>query len=692
MENNKELLLELYMEEIPPFELYKFNDFFKKELEKFLKDSGIDFEEGKILSTPRRVAYISEKVNDKQEDKEVIIFGPYKKSAFDADNNPTRALLGFLKGKGKKLEDISYQKDKKGEKIYFKDFVKGKTLEELLNTFFNKILMKKAPFKKSMKWASHNYTFIRPIHNIMALYNGKTLNIEYENLKSNNYTFGHLILAHNKLEITSISDYSKKLKENFVIPSWDERKEMILSQINKIEQEEKIKVDVDAHLLKEVINIVEYPSSFMGTFDKEFLVLPADVLSISMKKHQKYFPVYDNDGNITNHFLCVANVPMEGRDIVIHGNEKVLRARLSDAKFFYEEDLKKGLEPLVPKLEAVLFQKDLGSYADKVKRIEEIALKLNKDLSYNLSEEKIKKSASLIKVDLLTGLVGEFAGLQGVIGTHYAKKLNIDSDIALSIMEHYQPKTVNDEVPKSDLSVIMAMADKLDTLVGGFTAGLAPTGSKDPFALRRASLSILKIMTQRRDSLKLKDYFISPIFILKQKNDDDLLNILTSFFKERLKSFLKNNYKPDVVDAITVKRDVINKTTVELCEALNNFKNAEESKELILLVKRITNILKGDLLTIKGEIDSELLNLPEEKELFNWLNENSNKFNELFTQNNFKEAFNLALTSYSILDKFFEKVLVNDENENIKKNRQLLLKNLYSLLTNFVALEKLVIN
>jgi len=691
MENKKELLIELYVEEIPPFELYKLNDFFKNEIEKFLKSNDIKFENGMILSTPRRVAYCATEVSEKQDDKDVIVYGPYKHIAFDSNGEPTKALLGFLRGKGKSLDDISYQKDKKGEKIYFKNSIKGKTLEELLNDFTNKILMKKAPFKKSMKWSSHKYTFIRPIHSILALYGGETLNIRYENLVASNKTKGHLILANKELEINSIEEYKLKLRESFVIVNAKERKELILSQIKEIENKNNFKVMLDDYLLKEVVNIVEYPACFVGTFSKDFLVLPAEVLEISMKKHQKYFPVYDNNGKITNHFLGIANVPLEGREAIINGNERVLRARLSDAKFFYEDDLKKGLEILIPKLKDVLFQQKLGSYADKTKRIEQIALKLNKDLNYNVSEEKIKKSASLIKVDLLTGMVNEFAGLQGIVGTHYAQKLGIENDVALSIMEHYQPKTVNDEIPESNLSVLMALADKLDTLVGGFTAGLAPTGSKDPFALRRASLSILKIITQRNDDLELKDYFITPISILKGSNDDDLLNILINFFKERFKFFLKNNYKPDVVEAVTVKSDIINKTTVELCDSLNNFKNDSESKELILLIKRITNILKSDLHTVKGDINESLFDTQEEKELFSWLNNNSDKFNSLFNQNKFKEAFEVALTAYNVLDKFFDKVLVNDENPDIKRNRQLLLKNLYSLFTNFVALEKLVI-
>ncbi len=690
MEDKKDLLLELYVEEIPPFELYKLKDFFKTEIEKFLKDNDINFENGRILYTPRRVAYMANKVTEKQEDKEVTVYGPYKHIAFDSEGNPTRALLGFLKGKGKSVDDILYQTDKKGERIYFKDSVKGKNLDELLTEFFTKTLMKKAPFKKSMKWGSNKYTFIRPLHSIMALYGSRVLDIKYENLIAGNKTRGHLILANDKIEINSPSEYEAKLKENFVVADAHKRKELILSQIKKIESENNFKVMIDDYLMKEVVNIVEYPASFAGTFSDEFLVLPSEVLEISMKKHQKYFPVY-KDGKITNHFLGIANVPLEGREAVIAGNERVLRARLSDAKFFYEDDLKKGLDVLVPKLKDVLFQQKLGSYADKVKRIENIALKLNNELGYAVSEDKIKKSASLIKVDLLTGMVGEFAGLQGIVGTHYAEKLGVDKAVALSIMEHYQPKTVNDPVPESDLSVLMALADKLDTLVGGFTAGLAPTGSKDPFALRRASLSILKIMTQRDDNLELKDYFITPIEILKGNNDDELLNILINFFKDRFKYFLKSNYKADVVEAVTVKSDTINKTTVELCDALNNFKNGEESRELILLIKRITNILKNDLYTVEGEINESLLKTQEEKELFAWLNNNSEKFNSLFTENNFKEAFEVALTAYSVLDKFFEKVLVNDENPDIKKNRQLLLKKLYSLFTDFVALEKLVI-
>ncbi len=690
MQDKKDLLLELYVEEIPPFELYNLNDFFKTEIENFLKENDISFEEGILYSTPRRVAYYSKSVSSKQEDKEVTIYGPYKHIAFDSNNQPTKALLGFLKGKNKKIEDIKYEKDKKGERIFFKELVKGQSLEELLNLFFSKILMKKAPFKKSMKWSSNNYTFIRPIHSILALHGNEPIKITFENIISGKTTRGHLILANKQVEINSPSEYAQKLKELFVIPTPKEREEIILSQIKSIEEKHGFEVIIDDYLLKEVVNIVECPNAFIGSFSEDFLVLPEEVLTISMKKHQKYFPIYKK-GKICPNFLGVANMPLEGRKAIIHGNERVLRARLSDAKFFYEDDLKKGLDILIPKLKDVLFQQKLGSYGDKVLRIEKIANYLNEKLGYNIDSGKIKKSSSLLKVDLLTGMVGEFAGLQGIVGTHYAKKLGVEEDISLSIMEHYQPKTVNDEVPKNNLSILMALSDKLDTLVGGFIAGLEPTGSKDPFALRRASLSILKIMTEQNNNLELKEYFITPIEILKGQTDDKLLEKLIDFFKERLKFFLKNSYKPDVVEAVTSKSNIINKTTLELCEALNKFKEDEESRELILLIKRITNILKDDLFTLEGNIDEKLLQTTEEKNLYDWLKDNSEILKSDFENNKFEIAFKRASSAYKVLDDFFDKVFINVEDVLVKKNRQLILKNMYDLFTLYVSIEKLVI-
>ena len=684
----KDLLFEIYTEEIPPFELYKLNDFLKSEIEKFLKENEISFENPQLFSTPRRVAFKAENVSSKQEDKEVTVYGPYKKIAFDENNNPTKALQGFLKGKGKTLDDILFQKDKKGERIYFKDFVKGKNLDELLNDFLE-FFIKKAPFKKSMKWGTNKYTFIRPIHGILALYGEQTLNLKFENLKSSNKTKGHPILIKKDIEIKSPSSYEETLKNNYVIPSLNERKQIILKQIKDLEEKNNFKVIVDEYLLKEVVNIVEYPVCFVGTFNDEFLILPPEVLELSMKKHQKYFPVYNKENKITNHFLGIANVPV--KDSIVSGNERVLKARLSDAKFFYEDDLKKGLEILIPKLKDVLFQAKLGTYADKIKRVEYIALKLNETLNLNLSEEKIKKSASLIKTDLLTGMVGEFAGLQGIIGTHYALKLGIEEDIALTIMEHYQPKTVNDEVPQNELSVLMALSDKLDSLVGGFMAGLAPTGSKDPFALRRASLSILKILTQREENTELKNYFIPAIQSFSNKQDEELLKTLVNFFKERFKFFLKSQYKPDVVEAVISNSDIINGNTVKLCDALNNFKNDKKSKELILLIKRIKNILKEDLGNIDGKINEDLFQTEEEKNLYDWLKKNTDILFKLFKENEFKKAFETSLGAYELLDKFFDKVLVNDKNPDLKKNRQLLLNELYSLFTKFVSIEKLVI-
>jgi len=684
----KELLIEIYAEEIPPFELYRLKDFFQKELELFLKKNDISFLKGKMFATPRRVTYYSKEVSGKQLDKEIIVTGPYKKIAFDKDGNPTRALLGFLKSKNKTLDELSYQKDKKGERIFFKEFVTGVTLEKLLEKFIEKTLILKAPFKKSMKWGENSYTFIRPIHNILATYDNTPLNITFKDLKTNNETRGHLILAPETIKITDASKYEEVLEKQFVIADISKRKEIILSQIKDIEEKGNFTVKLDEGLLKEVVNIVEYPHSFVGTFDEKFLNLPDEALITSMKKHQKYFPVY-KDNKLSNYFVAVANVDVK-KDI-INGNERVLRARLSDAFFFYDEDLKKGLKPLVPKLDNVMFQKKLGSYGDKIKRIKDIALTLNssKYLDFNISEEKINEAADLIKVDLLTGLVSEFANLQGIAGYYYAKELKMDADIALAIKEHYQPKTINDEVPTSSLSILLSLADKLDNLVGGFWAGLAPTGSKDAFALRRTALGILKILTERDYKVSLNDYMMIAILALEHEPNDSLLEKTHIFIKDRFKHFLRNSYSSDIIEAVTDKTDVVNKTTMLLCKTLNEFKENKDSEKLITLIKRVTNILKSDLHTLSGEIDSSLLVEEEEKELFNWLEENGNKYSLLLSENRFEELLALSLTSYLPLDIFFEKVLVNDKNEAIKKNRQLLLISLYKLLTKLASLDKL---
>lgn len=681
----KNLFFEFYTEEIPPFELYLAVSSIEGFIENFATKHNIKMESGKMFSTPRRIAYLT-KAEEKQSDRKEIIWGPYKHIAFDANGNPTKALESILKSKNKKQEDILYKKDEKGEKIYFEEDVKGKHITELLPELMETILTK-IPFKKSMKWVNYTYTFTRPIHNISLMFDNKVVPFKYHNLETNDLTYGHLILNHDEIKLENVEKYEEYLLNKQVIASAEKREEKILNDIKLLEEKHNFKVIIDEDLLKEVVNIVEFPNPFVGTFDEKYLVLPKELLISTMKKNQKYFYVNDLSGNLLNYFIGVANIPMDKDEAIIKGNQRVIRARFEDARFFFEEDIKTGLTPLIPKLGDVLFQKQLGTYKDKVDRIKKIALKLNKQLNFNIDEQLINDGADLIKVDLLTGMVGEFPELQGIAGFYFANKLGINKDIALSIKEHYLPKTMTDEMPSIPLSLLLSISDKLDTLVGGFIAGMEPTGSKDAFGLRRIALSLLKIFTENNYTLSLDEYFDIAIecFTVKQSPKDNLI----LFFKERLKYFLRNNYDSDIVDAVMFKSNVINSITINLCEAVKEFKNNENFNNLVFLMKRIENILKDDLTKLTGEINSELLSLPEEIALCQWIDNNKANYKQLIIKKEFVNALTLAIDSFQTLDTFFLKVLVNDKDENIRKNRQLLLITLYNVINEIASLNQL---
>lgn len=684
----KSLLLEIYTEEIPALELEKAGTFFKNTLEKYLKDNELPFQPGKLYLTPRRIAYRSEGVTEKQADRTEEVFGPYKQYALDQDGKPTKALLGFLKSKKRDLDSISFKADSKGERVYFKEERIGATLESLLQPFFNKHLMPKFPFKKSMRWGTRNYSFSRPVYNLLAILGGEVLDISYHDLIANNKTFGHSILHFEPIVITDDADYERLLREQKVVADMEIRQEMIATEIKKIDAAHDFQSDLDPRLLKEVANLVEYPVPFLGTFSADYLELPQELLISSMKKHQKYFPVYQ-DGVLANYFIGVANIPMDSKKAIIAGNQRVLKARLDDAQFFFSEDLKRGLEPLLPRLDKVLFQKDLGSYGDKIRRIKATALELNQRLEFNLSTERVAQGADLIKVDLVTGMVNEFAELQGVAGFYYATKLGYSQEIALAIKEHYQPKTVNDPVPESKLSLLLALSDKLDTLVGGFLAGLAPTGSKDPFALRRAALSLLKILTELKEPLPIDTYI--DVALNSFKLTGDVKGNLIIFFKDRLKNFLRGDYAADIVAAITDRSNIINASTLKLCQAMKNFKADPDANQLVFLMKRITNILKKDLGKLSGEVNEALLKENAEKVVYQWILDHRKDYFTAIKEEAFEDALKIALTAFEPLDQFFLDVMVNDDDLALRQNRQLMLQTLFTLLNEIAALDQLVV-
>ena len=497
------ILLEIGMEEIPARFLKPALNDLEKNMKTYLKENRIVFEGIKTYGTPRRLILSISNLAEKQEDLNILNQGPAKHIAFGANGDLTKAGMGFAKSQGIEATDLDIIETPKGEYIAAKKFVKGKETKTLLPEAL-KGLVEGLTFPKSMKWSDKKIKFARPIQWILALSDNNLVEFEVEGYKSGKTSRGHRFFGEKEFTVTDIEDYFTKVKANNVIVDIEERKNMIVEMINKNCSSAGEKVVIEDELLDEVTNLVEYPYPIVGTFNSEFLEVPQDVLIISMQVHQRYFPILDSEGKLLPKFVVVRN-GIDGSENVRIGNEKVLSARLSDARFFYQEDLKKPLSENVEKLKYVVFQKDLGTIHQKLERSKKIAEKLVDILGFEGNKSDILRTIELSKADLVSNMIGEkeFTKLQGFIGAEYALKSGENEKVAKGIEEHYYPRYQGDRLPQNIEGVITGICDRIDTLVGCFGIGLIPSGSKDPFALRRSALGIVNIIFNSKLDLSI---------------------------------------------------------------------------------------------------------------------------------------------------------------------------------------------
>ncbi|MCO4799925.1 MAG: glycine--tRNA ligase subunit beta, partial [Colwelliaceae bacterium] len=543
------LLIELGTEELPPKSLKKLATIFFEQLTSQLKAADLPYESATWFATPRRLAIKVKGLVAKQEDKEIEKRGPAVSVAFDQAGEPSKAALGWARSNGITIEQAQRLKTDKGEWLLHKAVQSGKALEELIPEMVN-ISLNKLPIPKPMRWGSERIQFIRPVHTLTLMYGDKVINGETLGVSSNNLIQGHRFHHHGLVSLTHADNYEATLKEAFVIADYEERQQLIINQIQKAEQSLSASALVDQELLDEVTALVEWPVTLVGSFDEEFLEVPAEPLIYSMKDHQKYFPVKDKEGNLINKFIFVANIESKEPDKVIFGNEKVIRPRLADAEFFFKTDKKQTLESRLKSLESVLFQKQLGTLKAKSERIamlsEHIAKQVNEDtlLAY--------RAGLLSKTDLMSDMVLEFPQVQGTMGKYYARHDGEDENVSQALEDQYRPRYAGDSLPEGNIGCAVAIADKIDTLVGIFGINQPPKGDKDPFALRRAAIGLIRIIIEKQLDLDIAELVAESISHYGDKlSNENTLQQVIEFVLARFKAhYQEQNVSVDVIQAV----------------------------------------------------------------------------------------------------------------------------------------------
>ena len=685
---NNYLLLEIGVEELPSRFGQTTLDQIENNLSKLLKEERINFDNIEKYATPRRLTFVIKNLADKATDLEEEVKGPAKKIAVDADGNFTKPALGFMKSKGLDPENVYFKQLGNAEYLFGTIKQEGKHTSEVLKTIVPEAI-KNVTFPKAMRWGGKNMRFARPIRWMVALLNNEVLDIDLEGIKSSNITRGHRFLGEKEFEVNSVEEYFEKLDKNFVILDQHKRKEMIREQAVEVAKSLGGEVELDEDLLEEITFLVEYPTAFYGEFDEEYVKLPKEVVTTPMKEHQRYFPV-SKDGKLLPNFIAVRNGDSNRIDLVKAGNEKVLRARLADALFFYHEDTKKPLESFVDKLQTVVFQAKLGTVYDKTLRIEKLSQVILNELNMTESKENTLRAAKLCKADLVTNMVFEFTELQGIMGRDYAQVSGENEEVCQGIFEHYLPRFAGDILPETNTGIALSIADKLDSIAGFFAIGIKPSGSQDPYALRRQALGILSILLDRKLSVNLNNLINAALdnYSNLEFNKEEVASQIVEFFVERVKNLFKDlGIRYDVIDAVLNNNlDDISDIHTRALE-LNRWLQKDELVEMLTAFNRVatlaekatTDIVKEDLLKEDAEI-----------KLYNGFKEIKSNVESLLLDKKYNEALDAFATLRPLVDNLFDNVMVMDKDEAIKENRLGLLKQIYSTMLTICDLSKIV--
>ena len=690
------VILEIGTEEIPAQYMENTLKDLDRLVQKHLEDARINYKEIKVYGTPRRLILFIFHINEKQEDIFQKIKGPAHSIAYNKDSLPQKPALMFAQSQGVNVEDLIVEDTEKGQYVFALKSKIGQPTIDILSRIFPKIIMS-MQFPKSMRWEEKSLRFIRPIRWILALYGKEIIRFNLDGLKSENITYGHRLLAPKKIKISSTQEYFKKIEKNYVIIDPQIRENIIRTDIKRIIKEIHGEEIINEKLLKELVYLVEYPNAILGEYDKKYLKLPKDVLTVVMEKHQKYFPVFKNKDELLPLFIVIINNSKEYASKIKEGNENVLRARLEDAKFFYQEDQKTPLEKKVDKLKNVIFQENLGSLFDKTKRLESLCEYIADVLQIEQKEKQdLLRSANLCKADLVTEMVKEFPELQGIMGKEYAVLSNERKEVAEAIFGHYLPRFSGDILPRTKNGMTLAISDKVDNIVGCFLSGLTPTGSQDPYGLRRQTRGKIAIILKHNLKISLKDIIQKSLSLYTVNassevkiDENEIVSQILNFIKQRVKNiFLEDGISYDVIDAVLAADN--NGDMVDIkhrIEAIEEFYHQPIFGKIITSSSRVLNLSKN---SEKTEINKLLLREKAELNLYHNYEDIYPRIKKFICNKEYKKALKLLGDLCEPVDEFFDQVLVMDKDKDIRKNRVALIKKIGILFNQVADLSKIV--
>ena len=685
------LLIELGCEELPAKSLVRQAEMLSAGMHKQLADAGLMDAGSRLrwLATPRRLAILAEGVAQRQPDRKLERKGPAEKAAFDAEGNPTRAAEGFARSVGLAVDQLERLENEQGRWLYAEIEEPGKSLAGLLPEMLDKVVREMAG-ARSMRWSDRSDRFLRPVRWLVVLHGSEVLPVSLFGLEAGRDTRGHRIHAPGAHAIEKAGDYEAVLREAYVVADYAARRNQIAEQVKACADSAGLQTQAEGVLLDEVTGLVEWPVAVVGSFDEAFLEVPAEALVSSMREHQKSFPLFTGDGKLAARFITVANLESEQPELMVQGFERVIRPRLADARFFYEQDRQRPLADRMERLGEMLFQERLGSLADKAGRLKGLAAALAP--AFDADPTACARAALLCKCDLLTEMVGEFPELQGIMGRYYAQADGEPETVAAAIESHYLPRHAGDELPEDPTGRALAVADRMDSLVGVFAAGKKPKGGKDPFALRRAALAVVRILDQSRCPLSLDELIDNAADALKAQvpvSEEDRDEI-RRFLDERLRSHLgERGIETNTLHAVTAGADSPVADFVDRAVAVQAFADDPEVESLIAANKRAANLLEQAGEIEISEIDASSLHLGSEKRLFEELVESEKAVEERLGERDYPAVLKRLAGLRPALDRFFDDVMVMVDDERLRTNRLALLSRLRALFLRIADVAKL---
>lgn len=686
----KDLLIEIGTEELPARVIQNAKEAFLASLQEAFSSKRIGFEKSIAFATPRRIAALIYKVASKQEETVVLKYGPPVNIAYDDSGNPLPAAIGFAKSCGVQIEELKRVKKNDVYVLACEKKEGGKRTEDILPEII-KDALEKIPFPKKMRWGFGSFEFARPIRWLLILFGEKVIGMRIADVESGSITYGHRFLARGPISIETPSQYLSKLKEAYVIVDEKERKKMIMEGLERIEEETGAKAFYDETIIDEILYLTEYPYALKGTFDPSYLSLPEPILINVMTSNQRCIPLLKKDGTLLPYFIFFSNIIPKDEKVIVKGNEKVLKARFDDAKFYFEEDRKTNLFDLYEKLENITYHEKIGNMKQKAKRIEGLAEYLNFYLNYENSA-KIHRTAKLLKADLATRMVAEFPELQGKMGRIYAQLSGEEEDVCLAIEEHYYPISSESKLPSANLGTIFSLADKIDTLVSFFSCGITPTGNLDPYGLRRCAIGFVRTVVEKKIHILLPELIAHAYEegkSIKNRLPLDLVRTqVIDFVVTRFKFLMtERGYEQDLVESVIPQASIDIYDGYLRLSYLKEIKDNPEFERLLIGFKRVFNITKK--VDVEGEVKRELFEKEEEERLFSIYTEKREPYVSHLANKRYRDALFLLMELKDPIDAFFDKVFVMVEDEAIRTNRLTLLKGIKDMFILYCDFQKI---